>query len=82
MFDSVLSSVGSGLKNSHTTVIGVIVAICTYISQVGGNLPQTKGDWLSFLASLGMVALGVLAKDARTGSQPKPPTFTLQPPQQ
>lgn len=76
MLDQVLGSIGSGVRNSHTTIIGMVVAVCTYIAQVGPALPTTHGQWLQFLASIGIAALGVLAKDARTGSQsvlPPPP---------
>ena len=71
MLDNVLGSLGSGLKNSHTTVFGIIVAVCTYVAQVGSNLPQSSADWLSFLASIAIAALGVVAKDAKTGSLPQ-----------
>lgn len=71
-----LSSISAGLRNSHTTLAGILVAACTYIANVGGSLPTTADQWVQFLASLGIAILGVLAKDARTGSQPSV-TLTL-----
>lgn len=79
MIDQLLASLSSGARNQHTTISGMTVAVCSYIAQVGPALPVTRAQWWQFIASLAIVALGVVAKDARTGSQPPSTTLTLPP---
>ena len=64
--NNMMKSVG----NLRTTIVGVLLAILTYWSQIGTKLPQNKGEWFAFLVATGMAALGVLAKDGATGSSP------------
>lgn len=65
-----MDALKSGLSNSTTTIIGIIVGILTYLEGVGPNLPQDAAGWLHFAVALGLAALGVVAKDATRGSQP------------
>lgn len=58
------------LANWKTSAVGIGIAVLTYWSQVGANLPQTRGDWFAFGVATGLAALGVLAKDGSTGSAP------------
>jgi len=58
------------LANSWTTIIGVLLGMVTYISQSGATLPTTKADWLHLLIGALMAGLGIVAKDATTGSRP------------
>jgi len=56
--------------NWQTTMIGFVAAIFTYFAALGPNLPTTKGDWGKALAAAALAALGIAAKDSKTGSQP------------
>lgn len=58
------------LMNYRTTIVGVLLAVLTYVSSVGTELPDTGGEWLQFFVSMSLAALGVLAKDANVGSKP------------
>ena len=61
---------GTMLANRWTTIIGVALAALYYLQGVGTKLPATGGEWLQFAVGLGIVALGVVSKDALTGSRP------------
>lgn len=39
------------MKNWRTTVLGVIVAFGLYYQQIGGKLPETRQEWVSFACS-------------------------------
>ena len=56
--------------NWQTTAIGFVAAILSYFVQLGPNLPATKEDWLKALGAATLLALGIAAKDAKTGSRP------------
>lgn len=60
----------SELFNYRTTILGALLAVLTYVSSVGTELPDTGGEWLQFFVSMTLAALGVVAKDAATGSKP------------
>ena len=61
----------SGLANGRTTALGVGLGGMNYMGSVGFALPHNQETWISFGISLLMALLGILAKDAATGSQPK-----------
>ena len=56
--------------NWQTTLIGFVAALFTYFAALGPNLPTTKADWLKALGAATLAALGIAAKDAKTGSRP------------
>jgi hypothetical protein len=64
------------LANSWTTTIGVLVAVANFLATVGDKMPSTPSEWWSLVISLLYVALGVVAKDATTGSKPKDDSTT------
>lgn len=58
------------LGNWRSTVIGFVAGIFAYFAQLGPNLPTTKADWGKALFAAALAALGVVGKDAQTGSKP------------
>jgi len=60
------------LGNWQSTMIGFVAAIFTYFAALGPNLPTTKADWGKALAAAALAAIGLVAKDAQTGSKPGP----------
>ncbi len=60
------------LGNWLTTVIAFVAAIFMYFVQLGPNLPTTGADWGKALLAAAIAALGVVSKDATTGSRPGP----------
>ena len=58
------------LGNAGTTIAGIIAAAATYTVSVGGKVPTTQQEWAMAAASIALAAMGILAKDATTGSQP------------
>lgn len=62
---------GAMLRNKWTTITGVIGGIATYLIGIGPTkLPQTRPEWLIFWAGLIQIVMGIVAKDATTGSLP------------
>ena len=61
----------SGLANKNTTAAGVATAIAIYSKNVGGAFPSNSDEWFTFFISVAIAVLGILAKDANIGSQPK-----------
>ena len=59
-----------GLANSQTTVAGSGLAAAYYLASNGLAIPQNHQQWMTFLVSALLAILGLLAKDATTGSQP------------
>ena len=55
--------------NWQTSVIGFVAGIFAYFVQLGPNLPTTGKDWLAALMAASLAALGVFAKDSKTGSK-------------
>ena len=55
--------------NWQTTVAGIILAIVNQITQNGTTFPSTRQEWGTTLTSIGMVAMGVVAKSANVGSK-------------
>lgn len=58
------------LKNSWTSLIGILLGIAYYLQGNGAKMPETRAEWWSFGIGLMLAALGVVAKDATTGSKP------------
>jgi len=58
--------------NMWTTAIGIALGMVTYIAQSGVVMPTTKKDWMSLLLGALLAGLGIAAKDATTGSTPRP----------
>lgn len=61
---------GVMLRNAWTTIIGFLLGAATYLSTTGMKFPETKGEWGSLLVGVLMAGMGVVAKDATTGSKP------------
>ena len=59
------------LKNSWTTILGFLAGFINYMATSGATMPTTKQDWLNLLFSAAIAGVGIVAKDAKTGSQPK-----------
>ena len=59
-----------GLANYQTSVAGVGLGTLNYMGNVGFELPHNQQTWISFLISLALAILGILAKDATVGSKP------------
>ena len=62
---------GVMFRNSWTTVLGFLAGFINYMATSGATMPTTKQDWLNLLLSAVLAGAGIVAKDARTGSQPK-----------
>lgn len=58
------------VANSWTTVIGVCLGVVSYVAQSGATMPTSRKDWLNLLVGALLAGLGVVAKDATTGSKP------------
>jgi hypothetical protein len=58
------------IRNSWTTVVGILVGVANFLGGVGAKAPQTKQEWWALLMSLLYVIFGVVSKDATTGSRP------------
>ncbi len=56
--------------NSHTTLAGLAGGLLIYLTGIGGKLPETRQEWGTFVLGLVIAILGVVAKDATTGSAP------------
>jgi len=61
----------NSLKNYRTTLIGMGLAVGLYLQSVGTEWPTGPGGWAAMAVSIGVIALGVAAKDGATGSAPK-----------
>lgn len=59
------------LKNVWTTVAGIGAGMVYYLANSGATIPTTKGDAINLLVAAFFAALGIVGKDATTGSQPK-----------
>lgn len=55
-----------------TTVAGALGAVCIYLVGVGPQLPQTRGQWVVFIAGATLAALGLTAKDSNVTGGTKP----------
>lgn len=65
------------LANWWTTLVGFIGGAALYLVQAGITFPETKQDWYAFVLALVVGGLGLLAKDATTGSAPTKKTGGL-----
>lgn len=63
-------AVRAGLANWKTTAVGAGGSAVIYSEGVGLQLPQTKPEWMSFALAIVVFLLGLLSKDATTGSRP------------
>ena len=61
----------SMFANVWTTALGVLAGMIAYLINVGPALPTTSKDWGSLLFAALLAGIGVVAKDATTGSKPK-----------
>lgn len=66
-----MGSFRKSLGNWWTTIAGLLTGIGMYISKSGAKIPSTWDEAVNFLLGLGIVMMGVLAKDGKTGSSPK-----------
>ena len=55
--------------NWQTTLIGVIAAMANYFVNLGTALPTTGKEWGIAMFSAFLAGIGILAKDASTGSK-------------
>lgn len=62
---------GKMIGNWWTTVLGFLAGVVTYLQAAGPKLPETKQDWAALILGALLAGLGLVAKDARTGSAPK-----------
>lgn len=51
------------LNNWKTTAVGIGFGIANYLIGIGGKLPENRRELTTFIASLAMIGLGVVAKD-------------------
>jgi hypothetical protein len=58
-----------GMSNYQTTLAGAGLGTAYYVNNVGLQFPSNQGEWVSFAVSLLLYVLGLLAKDAVTGSR-------------
>lgn len=65
-----ISKATSDLK---TTILGVLLALLTYLSTVGGKLPTTRDEWFVFIVGCGLALVGFLLKDSAIGLGKKEP---------
>lgn len=62
---------GTMIRNWWSTIFGVLLGTITYLSQQGANLPSDGKGWTTLLISALLAGLGIVSKDALTGSKPK-----------
>jgi hypothetical protein len=55
--------------NWKTSMIGFAAALLSYFAALGPNLPTNGREWGVALFSAVLAALGVVSKDASTGSK-------------
>jgi hypothetical protein len=60
----------TAIRNWWTTVFGVIGAIANQASGPGFVIPTTGREWFQTVFTFVLIAFGVAAKDATTGSKP------------
>jgi len=58
------------LSNWWTTLAGLLAGIGNYMTQVG-QIPSSWEEAGQFAFSLGLILLGIVSKDGKTGSSPK-----------
>lgn len=68
--ENIMKIVASGLANSKTTVAGTALGAGMYVQSAGLVLPHDQASWIAFAVAALIQILGLLAKDATTGSQP------------
>jgi len=61
---------GKLLGNWQTTLIGFVGAVVLYFVNLGPNLPHSGTAWGHAPLSAVLAGLGIVAKDAQTGSPP------------
>jgi hypothetical protein len=63
-------SLRKSLANYRTSAAGLLLGGLVWWQSTGFRIPQTKQEWTATLGGAAIAVLGVLAKDAATGSQP------------
>jgi hypothetical protein len=58
------------LGNWQSTLIGFVLALAVYLQTNGAKFPETKAEWGNALIAAALQALGLVSKDAATGSGP------------
>lgn len=58
-----MDAILKALKDSNTSLAGVILGVLTYAQSVGAALPQTSEEWTAALVSAALAAFGVVSKD-------------------
>ena len=62
---------GTMLRNYWTTTFGILGAIANQAAGPGFKIPTTGTEWAQTILSFVIIAFGVVAKDASTGSRPQ-----------
>lgn len=65
-----MNALSVGLANHKTTLVGAGVGSLFYADNIGFRVPANETEWISFAISVLLAVLGLLAKDATTGSRP------------
>lgn len=71
MGSEVIKAIVMGYKNHATTATGAGSGAAVYLTGVGYRLPSTTEEWTTFIISIALCILGLLAKDGKTGSPPE-----------
>lgn len=58
------------IRNGWTTLLGIFAGVVNYLQTVGPDLPTDRKGWTALLFSALIAGLGVVSKDATTGSRP------------
>jgi len=61
---------GVMIRNYWSTVFGILAGVVNYLANVGTSLPTDGAGWATLLISALLAGLGLVAKDASTGSKP------------
>lgn len=69
MQETILRAIG----NIWTTLFGVLAGMADYLTQVGVKIPETQEEFYRLIFDAFLVGIGVMAKDATTGSKPSGP---------
>lgn len=66
-----MESLIASLANVKTTLVGFIGGAALWIMGTGLKWPSTKDEWLYAIAGIIVAGLGLVSKDATTGSRPR-----------
>lgn len=56
------------IRNYWTTIFGIFGGFVSYLASQGAQLPTTSAGWRALFIAAVYAALGIVAKDATTGS--------------